>query len=202
MPFVTMIAGPNGSGKSTLIARLIDSGVDLGEYLNADDIARRMAGGKAPTDDISRAAQIEVRERRQLALAEMRDHSFETVMSHVSHLDHLLAARTACFTVIIYFVATEDPVINSRRVADRVRHGGHDVPSDRIIARYHRCLANLPTAIVMADRGIIFDNSSTDSPLRPLAEMRSGLLEHVPGLTSLPTWWQEVLPTIGGKPHL
>jgi predicted ABC-type ATPase len=48
MPFVAMIAGPNGSGKTTLIRRLQDQGVDLGQYINADDIAAYELSDGAP----------------------------------------------------------------------------------------------------------------------------------------------------------
>ena len=41
--------------------------------------------------------------------------------------------------------------INIARVAQRVAQGGHDVPRDRIVARYHRTMALLPDAIVAAD---------------------------------------------------
>jgi hypothetical protein len=42
-----------------------------------------------------------------------------------------------------------------------VSEGGHDVPKDRIIARYHRTLALMPEAISLADRALLFDNSDS-----------------------------------------
>jgi predicted ABC-type ATPase len=36
---MTMVAGPNGSGKTTLTRHLAARGIDLGIYINADDIA-------------------------------------------------------------------------------------------------------------------------------------------------------------------
>ena len=200
MPFVTMIAGPNGSGKSTLIARLRENGIDLGEHLNADDIARDLlqaASTGLNANEISLAAQVEVRERRTAALAEKRDHSFETVMSHTSHIDYLSDARATGFTVLLYFVATEDSRINQGRVRNRVLHGGHDVPSDRIIARYHRCLANLPAAIAVANGGVIFDNSDDAAPLRPLAEIEQGSLRSLTGTGVVPAWWRNTLANFG-----
>lgn len=56
-----MIAGPTGSGKSILKAKLEAAGVDFGEYLDADDIARTLPGdtvdqGKqAPSGAIQRS---------------------------------------------------------------------------------------------------------------------------------------------------
>jgi predicted ABC-type ATPase len=185
---VTMIAGPNGSGKSTLIAQLRQAGIDFGEYLNADDIARTLTGEPA---DVALRAQIQVRDRRAAALAENRSHSFETVMSHHSHIAHLRAARAAGFEVIVYFVATDDPTINQGRAANRVLHGGHDVPPDRVVSRYHRSLANLPAAIAVAHGGLIFDNSRAGQPLTPLAEIRDGRIFRQFDLRR-PKWWQAV----------
>lgn len=190
-----MIAGPNGSGKSTLIAHLRRAGIDFGEYLNADDIARGLEGEPA---DVARSAQVEVRERRQAALSENRSHSFETVMSHPSHIDHLRAAKAAGFTVMLYFVATDDPRINQGRVTNRVLHGGHDVPRNRIVSRYHRSLANLPAAIAVADGGIVFDNSRAGQPLTPLAEIREGRIGRE-FVSRRPKWWQGVKTHIADR---
>ena len=167
MPQLNVIAGPNGSGKSTLISKLLAEGIALGEYLNADDIAANLTG---PPDEIAREAQQIVRDRRIAALREGRDHSFETVMSHVSHIDYMHEARLAGFEVRLFFVATEDPVINLGRVDNRVTHGGHGVPADRVVARYHRSIGNLPAAMLASDQCRIFDNSSADRPLRRLAD--------------------------------
>lgn len=193
---VTMIAGPNGSGKSTLIVQLREAGIDFGEYLNADDIARALEGKPA---EVALRAQVEVRERRQAALAQMRSHSFETVMSHPSHIDHLHAARAAGFDVMLYFVATDDPLINQGRVANRVLHGGHDVPHDRIVSRYHRSLANLPMAIAAAHGGLVFDNSRAGQPLTPLAEIRDGRICRAFDLRR-PKWWQGVKAQLADRP--
>jgi len=39
-----MIAGPNGSGKSTLTEELRRGGYLLGDYINADEIAKALPG--------------------------------------------------------------------------------------------------------------------------------------------------------------
>lgn len=39
----------------------------------------------------------------------------------------------------------------------RVREGGHDVPADRILARYPRTLENLSHAVRLADMAMLFD---------------------------------------------
>ena len=170
MPVLTVNAGPNGSGKSTLTAMLEAEGVEFGEYLNADNIAREFG---EVTEFVSRKAQQIVRDMRKDALTEGRDHSFETVMSHTSHIDHMAEAKRHGFEVQLHFVATDDPVINLDRVANRVQRGGHSVPEDRVIARYERCLENLPAAFAGADSARIYDNSTADSPMRLLASKLS-----------------------------
>lgn len=170
---------------------LIRQGIEFGEYLNADDIARELDG---PPSDVSLRAQQIVRERRSAALIAGRDHAFETVMSHPSHIDHMRDAARAGFTVRLNFIATEDPVINLDRVANRVVHGGHDVPMERIIDRYHRCLTNLPAAIRTADHCAIFDNSSADAPLRLVTEVHSQGQIVLPSRAKIdfPVWWLEI----------
>ena len=175
MPVLTVIAGPNGSGKSTLIAALRSHGVEFGQYFNADDIAVTLVGDPV---EVAREAQEVVRSKRAKALADGIDHSFETVMSHVSHIDYMRSARSRGFEVRLYFVATDKPEINVGRVANRVVHGGHDVPTDRIVSRYHRCLANLPSAIAASDRAAIFDNSQVGQSHRLIAKIVHGQLEH------------------------
>jgi predicted ABC-type ATPase len=161
-PRLLIIAGPNGSGKTTLTNRLRALGLDFGEYINADDIALQMPAGP----DRDRQAQIEADRRRAAAFAQRRSFSFETVMSHPSKIDEMRAAKAAGYLFTFIGVALQDPQLNVRRVALRVREGGHDVPTDRIVARYGRTLALMPEAIALADRALVFDNS--DSELGPV----------------------------------
>lgn len=162
-----MIAGPNGSGKSFLKASLEQDGIAFGEYLNADDIAKTLDGDPVT---IGRRAQEIVRERRDAALSERRDYSWETVMSHPSHVEHLRQAKAAGYEARLFYVATEDPRINTGRVANRVALGGHDVPADRIVSRYERSLAGLADAVEVADVARVWDNSDSQRPFRVVAD--------------------------------
>ena len=85
--------------------------------------------------------------------------TFETVMSHESKLAFLKLAQEKGYRTYLYFIATKDPAINVSRVAERVKLGGHDVPTDKIIQRYHRAIKLLPKALKLVDRGYVFDNS-------------------------------------------
>ena len=154
-PSLTVIGGPNGSGKTSVITVLQDSGHHFATYLNADDIAATMGG-----PDAARAAQTQVREFRDRCIAERQSVSYETVLSHPSHLDAMERAVALGFYVRLIFVTTDDPEINIARVAQRVAKGGHPVPDDRVISRYRRCMTeSLPRAVRIADEAMVWDNS-------------------------------------------
>jgi predicted ABC-type ATPase len=166
-----MIAGPNGSGKSFLKASLESDGVAFGEYFNADDIARGLEGDAVA---VGRRAQELVRAGRDVALAARRDYTWETVMSHPSHVEHLRAAKAAGYLVRVFYVATDDPRVNVGRVANRVARGGHDVPTDRITTRYEKSLAGLADAVEVADVARVWDNSDAKRPFRVVADRDPG----------------------------
>lgn len=159
MPFIAMVAGPNGSGKTTLIQYLRSQGVDLGEYVNADDIAAGLSGAY---DVRVREAQAIADERRAAFLANGTSFTFETVMSHPSKVELFAQASAKGFETLLFFVSTGDPALNVARVAQRVALGGHDVPQDRIVSRYARTMALFPLALVIADRAFVYENNGPD----------------------------------------
>lgn len=90
--------------------------------------------------------------------------SFETVFSHPAKIDILKKAQAEGFRTYMYFVATETPQVNIRRIQQRVKSGGHNVPEDKTVARYYRCLEQVKYALPYLNRAYFFDNSS-DQPL-------------------------------------
>jgi predicted ABC-type ATPase len=93
-------------------------------------------------------------------------------MSSPDKVSLLQKAQKLGFRTYLYFVATDDPVINISRVQNRVRLCGHPVPEDKIVSRYARSLDLLMEAIRFSDRAYIFDNSSHESTW--LAEVTDG----------------------------
>jgi predicted ABC-type ATPase len=173
-PFLLVIAGPNGSGKSTLTRSLLNAGIDFGIYINPDDIAQTL---DLPEPRRTAQAQAISDFKRDLCLRRRESFSFETVMSHKSKVELMIRAHDAGYDITLYFVATSDPEINVRRVENRVSMGGHDVPHDRIRARYWRSLDFLAHATLVARRTVVFDNSALvgNSPHANLVNIQSGL---------------------------
>lgn len=120
--------------------------------------------------------------------------TFETVMSHPDKVEVLARARRAGFRTYLYFVATDDPAINISRVRNRVALGGHPVPEDRIVSRYHRSLDLLMDAIRHTHRAYIFDNSGDCSDPRQawLAEVTDGAELELKS-DQIPSWFRRAV---------
>lgn len=121
---------------------------------------------------------------RQQRLQRRDSFSFETVFSHPGKIDILKDARARGYRTYMYFVATESPAINISRVQVRTSQGGHDVPKDKIIQRFERCLKNAQLALPWLNRAYFFDNSG--DCFRLVAEYCDGKCQSV-GLPQ-PAW--------------
>ena len=99
---------------------------------------------------------------RHALLKEKISFTFETVMSSMDKVTFLKKAQKLGYRTYLYFIATEDPIINISRVQHRVKKGGHPVPEEKIVSRYYRSLGLLREALQYADRAYIFDNSSKE----------------------------------------
>ncbi len=99
---------------------------------------------------------------RQKLLLAGKSFTFETVMSSPDKIEFLKKARKRGYRNYLYFIATDSPEINISRVRNRVRGGGHDVPTEKIKSRYYRSLDLLWEALKHTNRAYIFDNSGSD----------------------------------------
>ena len=151
-PVVLAFAGPNGSGKTTVTRSL----QVFGTYINADDLKKEYGLG-----DLEAAQQSE--SLRNTLLDSGADFSFETVLSTERNLPLLEKAKVRGYEVQCIYVLTCDENINVARVRARHAAGGHDVPEDKIRARYHRALALLPRLIGVCDKILVYDNSEKPS---------------------------------------
>jgi predicted ABC-type ATPase len=109
---------------------------------------------------------------RQKLIEHQQSFTFETVMSSKDKVDTLKKARDLGFRTYLYYVATEDPLINISRVKYRILTGGHSVPENKIIERYYRSLELLSEAVQHTNRAYIFDNSGSNQTW--IAEITEG----------------------------
>jgi len=59
----------------------------------------------------------------------------------------------------------------------RVMQGGHDVPAEKLAARFPRTMRNLARAIQRLPYVLVFDNTELAHPFRQAAEFRDGKLQ-------------------------
>jgi predicted ABC-type ATPase len=85
----------------------------------------------------------------------------ETTLSGKNYLQMMQYARgiDRGFEVVLIYIGTESVELNLARIAKRVLAGGHNVPEMDVRRRYLRSLRNLPAAVGIADRVLLFDNS-------------------------------------------
>lgn len=161
MPRLRLIAGPNGSGKTTLTDELRKTyDVPLGQYTNPDEIEKSLTS----IPDLlqrSQLAQKISKDQRDIWLKSCISHSYESVMSHPSHLDYIRQANKYGFRTYLYYVCISEPEINLDRVDERVISGGHPVPRDKILNRYNRSLGHLFDMASLCRRVYFFDNTNT-----------------------------------------
>ena len=193
-PRLIIVAGPNGAGKTSITDQLLRHEWMGGcEYVNPDNIARDKFGDWNATDSVLQAAR-HAQDIREKCLDERRSLAFETVLSMPDKIDFIQRAKNAGFFIRLFFVSTDSPTINAKRVAMRVMQGGHDVPIGRIISRYTRSLANCSPALKLANRGYVYDNSIDNSQARLLFRTADGSLTKSYG--EINSWAQEVFNAI------
>lgn len=113
--------------------------------------------------------------------------TIETVLSDVRKIEYIRKAKEFGYRIYLYFVATQDATINIARVAQRVQLGGHNVPQEKIIQRYHKSLDNILPLLKLCDRAYFFDNSTEQWVL--LAEYEAPVL-HIQQ-EDIPVWFYQ-----------
>lgn len=182
-PVVVAVAGPNGAGKSTFYeARLRFAGL---RFVNADDLAREL--GLPPYDAAALADQV----RRALAEAK-ESFIFETVLSdpHGEKVAFLRELSEGGYNVLLCFIGLDSVALSDERVAIRAAQGGHDVPREKLEARFERTLRNLRRAIEELPYVVVFDNSAFGRPHRQIAETCGGQLTWES--PDLPLWFRPI----------
>jgi predicted ABC-type ATPase len=193
-PVFYLLVGPNGAGKSTLYKALLAAGQipKDAEFVNADLHEAAHLQYIPDARQRSEAARQWADQRRDELLAAGKSFVSETVFSHESKLALIAQAQEKGFFVLLLVVCMDDPQRLLKRVSQRVNEGGHDVPAERILARYPRTLGNLRKAVRLADAALLHD-SETVLPgahrLIAACEKQNTQVLYEP----LPVWARQVL---------
>jgi predicted ABC-type ATPase len=156
-----LVVGPNGAGKSTFVRLTLAHDVPGSVFVNADEIARR----EWPDDPVGHSYDAAARaaETRRRLVEQHRPFIAETVFSHPSKLALIDDARAAGYYVALHVLMVPEPLAVAR-VQARVAAGGHDVPTEKITARYQRLWDFVADAVDVADTASFWDNAHWDGP--------------------------------------
>ena len=153
-----IIGGPNGSGKTTFAeTALLRRKNSL--YINSDSIARGL------TLNGSEYAQYEagrfMLEKIDDCLKNNLSFSFETTLSGKIWSSHIRQAKKQRYKIIIYFVFVNSISLSLKRIKNRVKHGGHDIPKEIVRRRFKRTFDNfIKLYSLLADEWYVIDNTS------------------------------------------
>ncbi len=157
-PIVYIIAGPNGSGKTTFAREFLPKLEANFEFVNADYLAGGLSPF-APYRAAIEAGKLSLRRIKHLA-QERKNFAFESTLAGVTYVHLLKDLKRRGYEIRIYFLWLRDIDLALRRIAERVRHGGHNVPEADVRRRYAVGLRNLFTLYrPLADFLAIVDNS-------------------------------------------
>lgn len=164
MKRILIIAGPNGAGKTTFAREFLPIDADCPTFINADLIAAGLAPFSPETVAV-RAGRLMLEEIARLAQSK-RSFAFETTLSGRGYARMIRQWQAAGYRVKLIFLALNHPDEAVARVAERVRQGGHDVPTPIIRRRFDAGLENFHRLYApLVDAWAMYDNSGVEPVL-------------------------------------
>ena len=142
-PTCWIIAGPNGAGKTTFALRHLPQITNSRRFVNADAIAAGLSP-LAPETALSNASRLFLREIEH-HIRDRQNFAFETTLSGRSYLKLIDRLKTDGWEVQLLYLALPNVEMSKMRVAERVKHGGHNILPQDIERRFPRSLQNLLT---------------------------------------------------------
>jgi len=183
-PLVVALAGSNGAGKTAFYhAHLKPCGL---RFIDADVLAHELDLDPYAAAKAANALRRELVKQRESFV-------FETVFSDSvgDKLAFLKEAAKAGYTVVLCFIGLSSFEVAEERVAMRVSQGGHDVPTEKLIALFPRTLANLKAAIRELPHVFIIDHDDLQTPFRQVAIFEKG--RQVSMQKPVPKWLRSLL---------
>ena len=167
MPEMYIISGCNGSGKTTASYSLLPELLDCSEFVNSDEFAKSLSPFDPSAASISASRYMLM--KINYLLERNADFCVETTLATRSLMGIIERARSRGYSITVLYFWLRSTKIAIRRVKKRVEAGGHNIPRDVIVRRYHMGLHYLfGTYMDACDRWILADNSKT--PFKVVAE--------------------------------
>lgn len=160
MPVMYIIAGPNGAGKTTAANTILPDYYGVVQFVNADEIARGLSPF-APETVSFQAGKLMLKRLHELIVGK-EDFGFETTLTTLSYKPFLNHAKQKGYFIRLLFLWLSSPAIAKQRVKKRVSEGGHNIPEEIIVRRFHKGIKNISAFLDIVDEWLIIDNSAGD----------------------------------------
>ena len=141
MPTCWIIAGPNGAGKTTFALDYLPRVAECARFVNADLIAAGLSP-LAPERELITAGRLFLHEIES-CITRGEDFAFETTLAGRGYLKLVRRLRAQGWRVELLYLALPSMEMSKLRVAERVIHGGHNIPTADLERRFARSLNNL-----------------------------------------------------------
>ena len=163
-PRCIIIAGPNGAGKTTFAREFLAKEAGVVHFVNPDLIASGTlaiaAGTRRPG-----GRPLFLLELDRLASSQ-DDFAFESTLSGLTYLNRLKALESGGRRIEIVYLRISSPQLALRRIAARVKQGGHNVPRRDVLRRFTRSRINFEKHYrLLADAWSVYDNSGSTPKL-------------------------------------
>jgi predicted ABC-type ATPase len=157
-PRCIIIAGPNGAGKTTFAREFLSKEAGVVHFVNPDLIASGLSPLRPELAALA-AGRLFLRELDRFAKSK-DDFAFESTLSGLTYIGRLKRWKAAHYRVEIIYLRVSSPRIALRRIAARVRQGGHNVPRRDVLRRFSRSWNNFENYYrLLADVWSVYDNS-------------------------------------------
>lgn len=158
MKRILIIAGPNGAGKTTFAEEFLPHEADCPEFVNADLIAAGLSPFRP--DQVAFTAARLMLDRIDALVAKGENFALETTLASRLYLKKIPQWQDAGYRVELHFLQLPSPDYAARRVAQRVRLGGHHIPIETIHRRFARGWQNFNTAYKsVVDHWTLYDSA-------------------------------------------
>jgi predicted ABC-type ATPase len=139
-PRCIVIAGPNGAGKTTFAREFLPHEAGVIHFVNVDLIAGGLSP-LAPRLAAVTAGKLLLKELKRLSHAR-EDFAFESTLSGLAYANRIKEWKAAGYHIEIVFIRLSSSALALRRIAARVKQGGHDVARPDVLRRFDRSWKN------------------------------------------------------------
>ena len=198
---IVVLAGVNGAGKSSVAGAAFEAAG--GFYYNADRVtASYVAAGLSLPEANARAWRRGVEQLEQ-AIHSQVSYAFETTLGGRTVTRRLLEAAESGLRVRVWYVGLASPELHIERVKARVLRGGHDIPEERIRARWTSSRENLVRLLPRLYELALFDNSrearldegEAPAPVR-LLHLKGRVLLRLAPAEAVPLWARPIVSAV------